>query len=118
MQCKQKVPPTDTSKQAESDNVPNKHRGAADLEVNHDFARHFAEEPGLRDVPHNGRRQAQEYHKEVGNREVHDENICYGPHRVIRVNRQAYERVANLWIEQEEWKFYIPLRCANCNLMG
>lgn len=59
------------------------------LKVGENFAQHLAEEPGLGDVPQDGRRQTQQYHKEVSHRQVDDENIRHGAHRMVRVHRQA-----------------------------
>lgn len=68
----------------------------ANLKIGENFAQHFAEKPRLGDVPQNRRRQAQQYHKKVRHGQVDDENICNGAHRMVRVDRQADERVSDL----------------------
>lgn len=54
-----------------------------DLKVQNDFARQRAHEPRLRDVPHHGRRQADQDHQEVGHRQVDDEIVGHRPHGPI-----------------------------------
>lgn len=52
----------------------------ANLKVGENFAQHLAQKPSFGDVPQNGRRQAQQYHKEVSHRQVHNEDVRYSPH--------------------------------------
>lgn len=70
--------------------------GGTNLKINHDFAERFAEEPGLGDVPYDGRWQAEQYHKEVSHSEVNDEDVRHSSHRMVRVNSQADECIADL----------------------
>lgn len=68
----------------------------ANLKIGENFAQHFAQEPSLGDIPQNGWRQAQQYHKEVSHRQVYNEYIRHSPHWMVRVDRQADERISDL----------------------
>lgn len=66
------------------------------LEVYEDFAHGFAHEPRFGHVPKNGWWQTEQDDEEVGHRQVNNENIGDGSHRVVRVHGYAYQCVANL----------------------
>jgi hypothetical protein len=66
------------------------------LEVNYNFAHGLAQEPSLRHVPDHGGRKAEENDEEVSDSQIDNENIRHGPHRVVRPNGEAYERVSYL----------------------
>lgn len=66
------------------------------LKVDDDLAHGFAHEPCFGHVPDDGRRQAEQDHEKVRHRQVDDEDVGHGAHRVIGVDRDADQRVADL----------------------
>jgi hypothetical protein len=65
------------------------------LKVRDDFTEGAAHEPSLSDVPQDGRRQAEEYDEKIGDGQIDDEHVGDGSHRVIAVNSQTDQEVAD-----------------------
>lgn len=59
------------------------------LKVGDDFTKCVAHEPGFRDVPDDGGREAEEDDKKIGDGKVHDEHVGHSTHRVIPVDSQT-----------------------------
>lgn len=69
---------------------------ATHLKVDDDLAHGLAHEPRFGHVPDDGRRQAEQDHEKVRHGQVHDEDVRHGAHRVVRVDRDANQRVSDL----------------------
>lgn len=72
------------------------------LKVRDDLAESVAHEPGLRDVPHDRGREAEEDDEKVRDGQVHDEHVRHRPHGVVPVDGQADEEVAHEAHEEDE----------------
>ena len=57
------------------------------LDVDDDAAHEGAEDPGVGDVPDDGWRRAEEHHQDVGQRQVHDEDVGHALHRARWIDR-------------------------------
>ena len=60
------------------------------LEVDNDLAERSPQEPSLRDVPDDGRRQTEEYYHKISHGQIHDEIVRDSPHAVIPIDGHAH----------------------------
>lgn len=65
------------------------------LEILDNLTHDASHVPRLRDVPKDRRRQADEQYKEVGDRQINDEKVRYGPHFMVDPDDEADEKVAD-----------------------
>lgn len=64
--------------------------GMTYLEVENDLAERSPQEPSLRDVPDDSRRETEEDYHKISHGQIHDEIVCHSPHAVIPIDGHAH----------------------------